>query len=178
MGTGHRDIAMTPNLRTALLDLITTTEPDAVRSGGAPGFDTYLAEAAIDSGVPLLVDLPNRYYRRHYTRAIYKPLLDRAAEVRYIVDRPERPDWRTLWKTERWWLDNLARNHAMVDSSTVAVVCSVLHPHVLNDVDVKGGTAECVRYIIAKSEYPGVWWLPIHRPSHEWVPIDRQGVLL
>lgn len=177
MGTGHRTVHNPEAVRRALRDLIVNVvQPDAVRSGGAEGFDTLLAEAAIEADVPLLVDLPNYYYRQRHPDAISDRLLKKATEVRYIVNRNAHGDWYDRWGTERWWLDSHTRNHAMANDSDIAVVGSELFP--IDLATGKGGTAECVRYLLRHTMQTGVWWLPLHRPAHEWVPIARQGALL
>jgi hypothetical protein len=167
--------------------VIEQRQPDAVRSGGAGGWDTVLAEAALDLGVPLLVDLPNRHYRSVYGDGMSDELLARAAEVRFIVDRPTCANWRFRWGAERWWLDNLTRNHAMVADSSEAVAGAHLNPLVLAGVRSdpgqrrlghKGGTAECLRHIVTKSDLAGVFWVPdVADPAAEWVAIPRQAGL-
>lgn len=191
MGTGHRQITHPGPVRQAARDLIESLRPGAVRSGGAEGFDTLLALAALDAGVPLLLDIPNWYYRLKYPDAVPDSVLVRATRTRYIVDR-QASDWRQRWHAERWWLDNHTRNHTMVDDSDHAVVCSDRHPLELigrrdqhstaaaavNAAVAGGGTAECVRYILRQPDWNGVWWIPDRADSTpEWVPIPRQADL-
>lgn len=175
MGTGHRHIDNPGAARSAARHLIVELHPDAVRSGGAPGWDTLLAEAALDAGVPLLLDLPNQHYREMYPGAVSHLIVAQAAEVRYIVARPVVRDWGRRWFSERWWLDNHTRNHAMVDDSTHAVVGSPWHPLELAKHKT-GGTAECVRYLLNHPAMDGVFWIPVGGPEpvHRWVPIPRQ----
>lgn len=144
MLTGPREIRCRARVRSCLGDVIDGLGPSKCRSGGAEGADSAWALAAVDRGVPLVLDLPNRYYRLRYPDAVPGWLVEAAVEVNFVVERPEVSDWRRRWTAERWWQDNFVRNERMVTQSDVTVCVSPRNPVDLA-ADRKGGTAACLR---------------------------------
>jgi hypothetical protein len=146
--------------------------PDAVRAGfasavagftlavtgGAEGADTQAAWGAADAGVPFEVWLPNRFYRQAYPRSIPDELLAQAARVRYVVDRQVSPgeDPMAMWHRMKWWVDNFARNVAMVEVADAAAVIAPEHPRERVRMR-RSGTARCIEALIAAGYESCLW---------------------
>lgn len=171
MGVGPRHIDHPRPVRERLTERLTGRT--LAVSGGAEGADTLFAEAALAAGVPFEVWLPNRYYRDMYPQAIPQGLLDLAANVRHIVSRPDTSDWRHRWHTEKWWVDNFARNTAMAAAAPEAVVISARHPLELAG-ERRGGTAHCVRALIAAGHQEVAWVADTANATVTRVPVVQQ----
>jgi uncharacterized phage-like protein YoqJ len=127
-GTGHRHLMSDPRAQLRLLLL--TLEPRTVISGMALGFDTLLAECAVELGVPLVAAVPCSIDVQpgkwpQWARERYYALLAKAAAVQVI--RPGPYDRRAFQE----------RNVYMVDA------CDLLVSYFSGEA---GGTANCVKY--------------------------------
>lgn len=156
MFTAHRQTRYPASVAQHLATFI-GDDYDTWITGGAAGGDTLAARVAAAAGVPFEVWLPNWAYRHAYPHSIPDDLLGRAAAVHYVVDRPVCADWEYRWRTEKWWVDNFARNAAMVAAATDAAVISPRSPRQLLD-ERRGGTAQCVRTLKAQG-FGRVWWV-------------------
>jgi len=176
MATGHRD---TPEAVLGELErVLARLEPSVAISGGAAGADRLFAQAAVTVGVPLHLMLPNRWYRTYYPGAVPDRIVDAAAQVTFVVDRPADVDnMRYLWDKEKWWKDNYTRNEAMVVASELTVVVSPHHPNRLLGY-VRSGTAGTVRDVLRqRGERHRVLWVPSDGTAAEltrWVPLRVQ----
>jgi hypothetical protein len=159
MVTGHRDVRHRGLVLERCRQVLERLAPERAVTGGAAGADSLFARAALDVGVPVVVFLPNRWYRSRYPGSVSDEVLAAAADVVVVVDRPVTADWAQRWHSERWWVDNFARNAAMVDASDVAVVVSSRHPRDLAGAS-KGGTAACVRDLGRTRPHDRVVWVP------------------
>lgn len=155
MATGPRELRHPDAVRTGFASA--TAGFTLAVTGGAEGADTQAAWGAADAGVPFEVWLPNRFYRQRYPRSIPDELLALAARVRYVVDRQPRPgeDPMVVWGPMKWWVDNFARNEAMAHVADVAAVICPEHP--LERARMKGGTAHCIRALIAAGHERCLW---------------------
>jgi hypothetical protein len=160
MVTGHRDVTHRALVAARLTSTLTKLEPAAAISGGAEGADTLFAQVALSLGVPLHLMIPNRWYLHRYPNAVDPAIIEQAAEASYVVERPDVDDWRQRWDRERWWVDNHARNGAMVQASELTVVVSPRAPRVLLG-EHRGGTASCVREVLRRrGDGHRVIWVP------------------
>lgn len=159
MVTGHRQVEHRELVLERCRAVLEKLAPASAISGGAEGADAIFARAALDVGVPLRLYLPNRHYCSHYPRAVPDDIVAAAADVVHVVDRPDVADWRQRWSSERWWVDNFARNAAMVRDSDAAVVVSPRRPAQLHS-EPKGGTAACVRDLARARPHDKVIWVP------------------
>lgn len=159
MVTGHRRIHHPTLVVERLLNVIDRLGPSRAISGGAAGADTLFAGAAITAGVPLEIMLPNRWYTERYPSAVNAAILSAAQRVTFVVDRPDRTDWRRSWDTQAWWRDNFVRNTAMLDASTHVVVVSGRHPAELV-CERRGGTAGCLRSFAGRQPAGPLLWVP------------------
>ena len=144
MVTGHRHVTHTDLVTRRLAAVTAKLGTTVAISGGAEGADTLYARVAIDAGVALHLLLPNRHYRSKYPEAVSDDVVASASRVEFVVDRPDAVDWDRRWSAERWWVDNLVRNAAMIDRSDITIVVSSHHPATLA-AEAKGGTAACVK---------------------------------
>ena len=170
MVTGHRQIHHRGLVAQRMTTVLERYRPDGVVviSGGAEGADTLWAQAGVDAAVPVTLMLPNRHYRSRYPKAISDQLVT-ACKVSYVVERPNVSDWNARWDTERWFVDNFARNTAMIDAADIAIVVSNKHPRELLD-DAKGGTAQSVKTLAKRGAR--VLWLPDRvNPDLTWVQL-------
>lgn len=158
MATGHRLIRHPDLVRSRAVEVLRQLGPSWAVSGGAEGADTLFAEAALATGTNLWLMLPNRHYRANYPSSVPDSVVAAAARVSYVVDRPEVPDWRQRWTSERWWVDNFARNRAMLAASGVCCLISDRRPAELL-AEQKGGTAACLREAV-KAGFSRALWIP------------------
>lgn len=176
MVTGHRELAQPALVADRIRTVFERLGATEAVSGGAAGADRVFAEVAVEMGVPLHLMLPNRWYRDKYPNVVSNEVLAAAAQVTYVVDRPEAADWRSRWTAERWWQDNFARNVAMVGASEAAVVVSPRHPLALLE-ERSGGTAHCVKALRRARPLSRVIWVPdIPSAQITWVPLTRPAV--
>lgn len=172
MVTGHRELLHPDVVAERFNQLLVRLGPASAISGGAQGADAVFAAQALEVGVPLRLFLPNRWYRSRYPAAVSDEVVDAAAEVVEVVDRPEVDDWSACWDAQRWWRDNFARNTAMVSAADVVVVCSSRHPNVLV-TEAKGGTAHAARAAVAAHPHGRLLWVPDDPArSMRWVPVE------
>ena len=138
-GTGHRpdklggyDAAIAQRLIALARAALMKYQPDEVISGMALGWDTALALAAIDLGVPLTAAVPfdgqESRWRMEQQRQFHA-ILERATSVVIV-----KPGGYAVWKMQ-------ARNEWMVDRATKLL--SLWNGSA-------GGTANCVEYAIAR----------------------------
>ena len=142
-GTGHRPSKLgnsySPvhpiqvNIKAKLKEVLTrakTKHPDLqIISGGALGFDQWIAEVAIDLDIPVRFFLPFKGYDLRWpdiSKNTYASLFEKAAEVKYVSEGRYSP------------AKLHARNRAMVDASDCAIALWDSKP---------GGTANCIEYI-------------------------------
>jgi uncharacterized phage-like protein YoqJ len=134
-GTGHRpdklggysDIAYNKLVKIATKHLI-ELKPDKVISGMALGWDTALAEASLNLGIPLLSAVPfeGQEVMWHESSKIkYKDILSKATEIKYVCEKGYSP-YKMQVRNE-WMVDNSDLVLAMWDGT-------------------KGGTYNCVQY--------------------------------
>lgn len=133
-GTGHRPEKLggyTAAVAERLFDLaravLVREAPTKVISGMALGWDTALALAALDLGIPLLAAVPFAGQERKWpvpSQEIYRAIIARA-EVVVVCEGGYAP-WK-LQKRNEWMVDNADALIALWDGSS-------------------GGTANCVAY--------------------------------
>ena len=141
-GTGHRpqDIAAYDHRGfTALVDvaraMIVLSGATTVIAGGALGWDTALAAAALDLGLPLLLVLPFPGQERRWPRADqlrYKQQREAATAVFYLSEETPGDDTDAVIALMN------ARNAFMVDHADQVLAFWSGTP--------RGGTANCVAY--------------------------------
>jgi hypothetical protein len=167
MATGHRVLRCPMSVRAGFGKALVDGGYDLAVSGGAEGADIEIAWGAVDVGVPFVLLLPNRFYRQVYPRSIPDELYDLAAEVEYAVDRDvaQGEDPVAAWHARRWWTDNFVRNGAMGRRATDAAVCSSTHPRALSRPGLSGGTAHCVRTLVAQGYTSALWVRDVAAPS-------------
>lgn len=144
-GTGHRpnklgkpgtsgyssDIerAMSHSITDALTNSgVRISQLDSVISGMALGFDTALAQWALDQGVPLIAAVPFEGQESRWPKSSqdrFHSILDRATQVVHVCE----PGY-AAWKMQQ-------RNMWMVDRADVVLALWNGTP---------GGTANCVNY--------------------------------
>jgi uncharacterized phage-like protein YoqJ len=120
--------------------------PDAVISGMAQGWDTAVALAALDLGLPLLAAVPFDGQEESWppdARTRYQHIIVRATNVHVVSPGPYE-----IWKYA-------ARNKWMVDNTDRVVA--------LWDGGEKGGTADCVRAAQKKGLPVDNLWSTWHR---------------
>lgn len=134
-GTGHRPDKLggygkeaAQHLRAVATKALKYMNPDAVISGMALGWDTALAQAALTLRINLIAAIPFEGQEKMWpeeSRLMYKKIISRADDVRYICDPGYAP-----WKMQR-------RNEWMVDHS---------HGVIALWDGSEGGTGNCIRY--------------------------------
>lgn len=134
-GTGHRpqklggfSDATAGRLRDLALALLAREKPDRVISGMALGWDTALALAALDRGIPLVAAIPFEGQERKWppeAQATFRDILSRAAEVCIVSPGCYAP-WKMQVRNE-WMVDRATRVAALWDGTG-------------------GGTGNCVQY--------------------------------
>ena len=146
-GTGHRPDKLGgygADVSTRLVDLaraaLTKYRPDEVVSGMALGWDTALALAAIELGIPLTAAVPfegqERKWRPEQQR-LFQAILARASTVVVVS-----PGGYAVWKMQ-------ARNEWMVDRATGVLA-------LWNGS--AGGTGNCIEYAHAQQvEIVNLW---------------------
>ena len=137
--TGHRPKSLPTGYDTAPLialakPWLAARKPDAVISGMALGWDTAVAIAALELGIPVHAYIPfvgqaDAWPQRAQTE--YQSLLLRCAEIKVIC-----PPGYEAWKMQ-------ARNEAMVDAADLVLA-------LWNGE--KGGTGNCCRYATEKGK--------------------------
>jgi uncharacterized phage-like protein YoqJ len=138
-GTGHRPNKLggyKPNpislyVRASIAEVLQAEQPDEVISGMALGFDMWLAEIAIEQGIPLIAAMPFIEQASAWpieSQRQHEALLAKAKKVISIVDRPAG---YAAWKMHR-------RNEWMVDHCDVLLACY--------DGSQSGGTFNCLQY--------------------------------
>lgn len=146
-GTGHRPQSLggfnrevSNRLIVLATDKLSSIKPSLVITGGALGWDTALAQAAIALNIPLELHIPCKDYSSRWplsSQQIYHQILSSATKVKYLSDRYHIS---LLHK----------RNISMVDS------CNILLA-LYNGIP-KGGTHNCVQYALSTSkEIINVW---------------------
>lgn len=156
-GTGHRPDKIAyqePQIRIEIRAILDFYKPVHVISGMALGFDTWLADEAINMKIPLWAAVPfplqdSRWL--HHDRQIYRRLLAQATNV-YIVHNARPVDGK---QAAAWMHD---RNAYMVDACDGLIACY--------NGDASGGTAHCYRYAKIR-----------HKPIDEFNPYDLPRVL-
>lgn len=159
MVTGHREVRHPQLVLSRCEQVLSKLGASLAVSGGAEGADSVFADAALRTHTPLHLMLPNRWYRSYYPRSVSDQVVSRASKVSFVVDRPDVPDWRQRWSSQRWWLDNFARNRAMLEAADVWCVISAHRPAELLAMD-KGGTAACVKEAARLSPDGFFLWIP------------------
>lgn len=138
-GTGHRpklcpcgyneDHAWFLELDQRLDRLLTHISPKAVIAGCALGFDTWLAETALNLGIPLHSYVPFKGQGENWPKKSQKrleKLLDRSEVVRYTAESYEKSCF-------------LKRDREMVDNSEAVVA-------LWNPEAMSGGTYYTIQY--------------------------------
>lgn len=158
-GTGHRpnklggynatrrDHAGIRKLMNDTENVIKQVKPDLVISGGALGFDQYLAVCAAAAGIPLFLALPCKPFGDNWPEKslgskLHRFLIAKAAYVHYVTPM----SYEQAGKDCMQW-----RNEYMVDNATDLVACWD---------GSKGGTGNCVDYA----------WKRQQRQEHEGQP--------
>lgn len=159
-GTGHRpdklggySEAVTARLvdlaRAALLHY----RPEKVISGMALGWDTALALAALELGIPLIAAIPFEGQEKAWpavSQARYRDILSRATEI-VIVSAGRYSGWKMQVRNE-WMVDRCDILLALWDGS-------------------EGGTRNCLRYAERKGTQVSNLWVSWMRyacvPDHE-----------
>ena len=141
-GTGHRpqDIAAytsqgLPALVEVAKEMIEAFKATIVIAGGAIGWDTALAAAALELEVPLVLALPFPGQERRWRapdQALYQEHLDQAEAVVFISEETPGEDMDLLVSYME------ARNAFMVDHADLLLA--------FWSGKQKGGTANCIRY--------------------------------
>lgn len=180
--TGHRpgglpggyDLQSPENvkLRVKLRDLLVELKPDEVASGMALGTDTLFAGACLGLGLPLHAFVPclkQESLWRALDQAIYHKLIELAAEVHQVSDRPYRS--RT---------DMDRRNQAMVE--WLAEQPGSVLVAVLGSFSEWGGTTDCIRRAATNETTlrlvtidPAIY--KVRRLSRGWVVGPRGAIL-
>lgn len=155
--TGHRKIRgtfVTRSQKERLMELgcaaIERYVPDAVISGMALGWDTAVARAAIEMGVPLIAAVPflgQELKWAEWSQDEYAGLLARAKEVVIVCEGGYAP-WK-LQKRNEWIVDHCTDLFALWDGGT-------------------GGTANCVKYATGK--------VPVHNLWSSWLKYEKSPV--
>ena len=138
-GTGHRPDKLGGYSDEVLERAIAVAEEsivgyDTVISGMALGWDTALAIAAVNKGIPFIAAVPFLGYEARWSadsQNIFNNLLDLASKVVIVCDG----DYG-VWKLQK-------RNEWMVDNSDVVLA--------LWDGS-SGGTSNCIRYATKKAK--------------------------
>lgn len=136
-GTGHRPNkigAQEAQIREAIRVHFARACPSTVISGMALGFDTWLAEEALDRGIHVYAAVPFVGQEERWpaqARKQYENILSRCTQRRYITFRRPTSDDDAAWMFQ-------ARNEWMVDAAHCVLACY--------DGFSRGGTANCLRY--------------------------------
>lgn len=134
--TGHRPdklLGYGPETRERLkifaMSCLLHYKPEKVVVGMALGWDTAVALACIDLGIPYIAAVPFRGQEKMWKtedQVLYKMLLDNAQAIVYVCE-----EGYAAWKMHK-------RNEWMVNSSDEMLA--------LWDMVDEGGTAACLRY--------------------------------
>ena len=146
-GTGHRPEKLggyAEAVSTRLFDLaravLVREAPSKVISGMALGWDTALALAALDLGIPLVAAVPFAGQERKWpapSQEIYRAIIARAEVV--IVCEGGYAPWK-LQKRNEWMVDRADRMLALWDGN------------------IGGGTANCIVYAERKGvPFTNMW---------------------
>lgn len=150
-GTGHRpkyfpgkydeNDSWQVNLKLRLTSQLIQDNPKLVISGGALGFDMFLAEAALELDIPFDLYLPFKTMGvrwLHESKVRLSHLKENARRVTY-----------TSW-TYKGNYDFIKRDHAMVDDCDLLYAC-------LNPEFTHGGTFATVEYATGKKSIKNFW---------------------
>ena len=153
-GTGHRpaDLPCKYNeihpwlvgIKENLLTELRVTNVQEVITGGALGWDTWLAEAALECDIPLLVYIPFEGQEKRWPKQSqdrYNSILERAKEVKYLFAE----------YSNQAFLD---RNKMMMDH------CDVVYA--LYNGKPEGGTAHAIRYAESINKPITNFWKEYH----------------
>ena len=151
-GTGHRPKYMPGKydetnhwqigLKKLIREHLIRDEPTLVISGGALGFDMFLAEAAGELGIPFDLYLPFRDQGKSWPQGSVNRL--------GVLKRKARRVVYTSWDFHGGVFD--IRNNAMVDDCTLLYVC-------LNTELKRSGTKNCVDYAIKNNKNFKNFWI-------------------
>lgn len=137
-GTGHRPDKLggyvEPNpistyVRSEICRVLKELAPTEVISGMALGFDIWLAEEALNLGIPLTAAVPMKGQESLWpeaSRLRYRELIARASRVIVVSDGEYHPSMMQI------------RNRWMVDNSDTLLACY--------NGDRSGGTFNCIKY--------------------------------
>ena len=164
--TGHRPDKLggynNPTSETKQIALVIAQlevlKPSFAISGMALGFDTSFAKAAIELGIPLIAAIPfegqERTWRNKTDIDTYNNLLQQANKIVVVTkgDFSTKPFGEVVAALHR-------RNEWMVDRSDLIVA--------MYNGDLKGGTANCVRYARKQSKRISNLWADFSNPPRE-----------
>lgn len=150
-GTGHRPKYMPGqydeldnwqvNLKLRLTAQLIQDSPKLVISGGALGFDIFLAEAAIGAEIPFDLYLPFKGTGSNWPEASQKRLSNLKNKARRVV--------YTSWEYSKSCFH--VRDYAMVDDANLIYSC-------LNPEFTSGGTFATVKYANKKNKNIKNFW--------------------
>lgn len=116
-------------IKTELYKIIDELKPTKIISGMALGFDTILAQAAIDLKIPFIAAIPFVGQEKIWPQSskdTYNKLLNLAAEKVIVCE-----GGYAAWKMQK-------RNEFMINNATTVVACY--------NGDLSGGTFNCIEY--------------------------------
>lgn len=119
-----------------------TGQIDTVISGMAIGWDTWLAETALEVGIPVWAYVPFKGQGDRWptkTKQVYDSILERAEKVKYISEQYSQQSF-------------LKRDREMVDDSGLVLA-------LLNPLADEGGTYYTVRYAQDKNKEIINYWV-------------------
>lgn len=141
VATGHRPDKLGGTGEAALIALTDVADEwmketpgiERVVSGMAQGWDTAVALAALNNGIPLIAAVPFKGQEKTWPAeawALYQMILDRAAKV-VVVSRGDYASWK-MQRRNVWMVDQLRRG---TDDTLLA-----MHDGTF------GGTYNCLKY--------------------------------
>lgn len=151
---GYKQDAFKEVLKTARMTLELLT-PEEVITGMAIGWDTAIAMACVEKNIPFTAAIPfkgqeSRWQPQDQNR--YHSLLSKAAHVNIVSDGPYFPNKMEI------------RNRWMVDRADKVLA--------LYNGDDKGGTANCVRYVMKQRKPLYNAWRLHNRQSTALTQVD------
>lgn len=157
-GTGHRpnklggyDIYAHKKLIDFAKERLIEYQPSTIISGMALGWDTAIAEAAVDLDIPFHAYIPFRGQELRWpiaTRATYNALLKKAQFVRVCSDGDYSPRAMQI------------RNQCMVDACDLLLALWNGTP---------GGTANCVAYAVHQQKPCHNLWYDFSKEPQDWL---------
>ena len=190
MVTGHAVLPYPGVVKSALKEIRHQLSGPGV-SGGALGADRIWALVNYEENFPYIIVVPKGYeevfvkkdadrgyaLRENWEQVMEKwyKMLDLAAKVLDENGQPHPHPTRTT-RSDYVKFATFTRNHTMVDMSTNHVVVSKENPmYYVNNPRVRGGTAECVRYMYNSPKVTKVWWVDASKSIPVITLIDHFG---